>query len=111
ALWAGADQIELEHLIAAVAIQDFCRDSVEYIFGDTLGDQVADTILSALKSAGHIGLSRTEINNLFQRNVPSNQIARALGELSQRRLAEPHKGEAINGRPPEIWMWTGGVAA
>jgi hypothetical protein len=110
ALWAGTDQIELEHLMAAVAVQDFCRDSVEYVFGDTLGDQVADTILSALRASGQNGLTRTEINNLFQRNVPANQIARALGELSRRGLASQQKGEAINGRPPETWRLVDGGA-
>jgi phage/plasmid primase-like uncharacterized protein len=104
ALWARADRIALDHLIAAAAVQEFCAASVEYVFGDTLGDQVADTILAALKTAGLAGLTRTEINNLFSRNVPANQIARALGELSRRGLAFQRKGEAPNGgRPPEIW--------
>jgi hypothetical protein len=104
ALWDGSNQIELEHLIAATAIQEFCHKSVEYIFGDTLGDQVADTILAALKGAVPDGLARTEINNLFSRNVPASQIARALTELSRRGLASQHRGEApAGGRPPEIW--------
>jgi hypothetical protein len=102
ALWAGTDHIELEHLTAAVAVQEFCGKSVEYIFGDSLGDQAADAILTALK-AGQSGITRTEINNLFSRNVPASQIARALGELSRRGLAVQSKGEASNGRPPEIW--------
>jgi hypothetical protein len=111
ALWDGSREIGLDHLIAAVAIEDFCRKSVAYIFGDALGDQVADAILDALKSAAHPGLTRTEINNLFSRNVPANQIARALGELSRRGLAVQQKGEAVNGRPPELWVLTERVAA
>jgi hypothetical protein len=107
ALWAGRDRIEFEDLTAAVAVEAFSRSSVEYIFGDTLGDPVADTILAALKAAS-AGLTRTEINNLFSRNVPANQIARALGELARRGLASRHKGESTNGRPPEIWKWIDG---
>jgi hypothetical protein len=103
AMWARSNCIELEHLTAAVAVQEFCHKSVEYIFGDTLGDPVADTILAGLKAAGQSGLTRTDINNLFSRNAPASQIARALDELSRRRLAAQHKGEAVNGRPPEIW--------
>jgi hypothetical protein len=106
ALWAGADVIELEHLTAAVAVQEYSQASVEYVFGDTLGDQVADTILAALKAAGQRGLTRTEINNLFGRNIPSNQIARAIGELARRGLATRQRGEPANGRPPEIWVWS-----
>jgi hypothetical protein len=103
ALWDGGERIELEHLMAALAVWEFCHKSVEYVFGDTLGDQVADTILSALKTAGPSGLSRTELSNLFSRNVPANQIARALGELSRRGLARQHKNEGSSGRPAEIW--------
>ena len=104
ALWDGTDRIELDHLTAAVAIEEFSRKSVEYIFGDALGDPVADTILAGLKNAGLAGLTRTEINNLFSRNVPANQISRALDELSRRGLAGQRKGESANGRPPEIWF-------
>jgi hypothetical protein len=103
ALWAHKDRIEIEHLMAAMAVWEYCDKSVEYIFGDTLGDQAADTILAALKSAEPSGLSRTEINNLFSRNISANQIARALGELSRRGLATLHKGESVSGRPPEVW--------
>jgi hypothetical protein len=111
ALWAGGDRIELDHLLAAVAVEDFCRKSVEYIFGDMLGDPVADTILDALRAAGASGLTRTEIYNLFSRNVPSNQIARALGDLARRGLASQRRGEALAGRPPEIWVATEGGKA
>jgi phage/plasmid primase-like uncharacterized protein len=105
ALWDGTDTITEAHLLAAVGIEDFSRKSVEYVFGDTLGDQAADTILAALRAAGSSGLTRTDINNLLSRSMPANQIARALGELSSRKLAVQRKGatSAIGGRPPEIW--------
>src|SRR5262249_30528568 len=104
ALLEGKDQIDLSHLTAAVAIEDFGRRSVEYLFGDMLGDQVADTILDALRSAGPQGMSRTEISNLFSRNASASQIARALGELARRGLASQLKGETSAGRPSEIWV-------
>ncbi len=104
ALWDGANQIGQDHLIAALAIEDFCRKSVEYIFGDMLGDPIADTILEALRAAETAGLTRTEINNLFARNVSSNQIANALGELARRGLAAQRRGTVTTGRPPEIWV-------
>jgi len=44
ALWDRTDCISLEHLMAAVAVWDYCFESVQYIFGDMLGDQIADTI-------------------------------------------------------------------
>jgi hypothetical protein len=111
ALWEGNDRIEISHLTAAMAVWEFCLASVEYIFGDTLGDVVADTILAALKHAAN-GLTRTEISSLFSRNVPANQIARGLGELSRRGLAEPRMSPAPSGtgRPAEMWFSAGGQA-
>ncbi len=111
ALWAGSDRIALDHLTAAVAIEEFCQRSVDYIFGDMLGDPVADTILDALHAARSLGLTRTEINNQFSRHVAANQIARALGELARRGLAAQRRGETTGGRPPEIWVAIDGDAA
>jgi hypothetical protein len=104
ALWAGSDRIDLQHLTAAAAIEEFCRKSVDYIFGDMLGDQVADTILAALRAAGSRGLTRTEMSNLFSRNVSSSQIARALSELTRRGLTMQRADHGTGGRPAQIWV-------
>jgi hypothetical protein len=103
ALWDGSGWIGVEHLAAAVAVWEYCQASVEHIFGDALGDVVADTILAALKSASDQGLTRTEITNLFSRNVQANQIARALDELGRGGLAAMRKSESTGGRPAECW--------
>jgi hypothetical protein len=94
---------------AATAIEEFSRKSVEYVFGDMLGDQVADTILDAVRAAGSRGLTRTEINNLFFRNVAASQIARALGELARRGLASQRKDGSGPADPPKSgWQAMGG---
>lgn len=77
---------------------------MSYIFGDALGDPVADTILDALRAAGTTGLTRTEISNLFARNASASQIARALSELARRGLAEQRKCDTGIGRPAELWV-------
>jgi hypothetical protein len=104
ALWDGSDRIMFAHLRPAMAVWEYCSASVEYLFGDMLGDAVADAILSALRGAPN-GLSRTEISAALSRNVPANQIARALDELARCRLAEtrPHRVAGEVGRPAEIW--------
>jgi hypothetical protein len=104
ALWDGTDRIAFAHLRAATAIWEYCSASAEYLFGDMLGDAVADAILAALRRAPK-GLSRTEISGALGRNVPANQIERALNDLASGGLAVPAAGgkSAGPGRRPEIW--------
>jgi hypothetical protein len=81
ALWDGAEVINPDHLMAAVAVLDYCEASVRYVFGDKVGNPVADTILGALKNAYPQGLTRTEIRDLFVRNAAAGAVATALQEM------------------------------
>ena len=49
ALIDGASEIALEHLWAAIAVWEYCDASVQYLFGDSLGDPIADPMLEALR--------------------------------------------------------------
>ncbi|MDP9359734.1 MAG: YfjI family protein, partial [Chloroflexota bacterium] len=54
-LYALADEarrIGVEHLAAALALWDYCAASARHIFGDALGDPIADRILAALRGGG-----------------------------------------------------------
>lgn len=51
ALLDGEKLVQVPHLLAASAVWDYCESSVKYIFGATLGDPVADTILAAVKAS------------------------------------------------------------
>jgi hypothetical protein len=42
--------IKLPHLKAALALWRYYEASVLYVFGDSLGDPIADTILAALRN-------------------------------------------------------------
>ena len=106
ALWDGSSDITFAHLKAAMAVWEYCQASVEYVFGDMLGDVVADGLLSALRQAPD-GLTRTAISGILSRNVPANQIARALEELDRRGLASVRNiGAPGPGRPAETWWAT-----
>ena len=83
ALLDNTEQIDLPHLGAALAVWAFCEDSATQIWGDMIGDDVADTILATLKTAGITGLGRTEISNLFSRHVPSARITMVLETLQR----------------------------
>ena len=101
ALLDATNTIRLEHLKAALAVWDYCDASVRYIFGDDLGDPIADTILAAIRSNPD-GLSRTDISRLFQRHLESSQIARALKLLEETGLIKVSFIKTP-GRSQEVW--------
>jgi hypothetical protein len=105
ALYAVMDEsheIKREHLLAALALWDYSEKSAQYIFGDATGDPVADQILSALRAAGKDGMTRTEISNLFKRNMSSKRIAQALRLLLAARRVR-RKTQRTGGRQAERW--------
>ena len=101
-------QIDVVHIDAALAVWNFCVASARYIFGDLVGDPVADTILRALRGAGADGLSRTDLINLFGRNLSANKIDAALIKLLS--VGKVRRGSikkaAGAGRPRETWFAT-----
>lgn len=96
------------HLRAALAVWRYAEDSARYLFGDALGDPVADTILRALR-ANPEGLTRTDIlKGLFSGH--DRGIDRALALLMERGLARSERRGETGGRPEERWFATGGAA-
>src|SRR5262249_3255281 len=81
ALLDGAGQIDVPHLKAALAFWEYCESSAAFIFGDLLGDPVADEIAPALHHAGPEGMTRTAIRDLFGRHRPADRIGAALALL------------------------------
>ncbi|MCH7498750.1 MAG: DUF3987 domain-containing protein [Nitrospinae bacterium] len=102
ALLDRSSEIRVEHITAGVAVWEYAEASARFIFGESLGDPVADSISSAL-DANSGGLTRTEIFNLFGRHRNAGQISRALTALigtgTVRRVAEK-----TGGRPTERWF-------
>lgn len=78
ALLDASDHIEKVHLEAGLALWTFCDASARRIFGDLLGDTLADEILRALRTAGAQGMSRSDMHGLFNRNRSGDEIGRAL---------------------------------
>jgi hypothetical protein len=108
ALLDGSTSISFDHLRAAVAVWDFCEASATHVFGDAIGDPVADQILRALRQAGAEGMTRTAISHLFGRHQSSDQIGAALGRLMNAKLARAVVKET-SGRPSEVWFAEGKV--
>jgi hypothetical protein len=101
ALLDGAANIDLPHLSAAIAFWEYAEASAAQIFGASLGDDVADEILRALRHSPQ-GISRTAIRDLFGRNQSAGRIGAALALLASRGRARVGFRET-GGRPMEIW--------
>lgn len=104
ALLDRSDEIGEAHLLAALALWDYAERSAEYIFGDALGEPVADRILRELRSSGD-GLSRSAILAAFGHHRRTREIGQALGLLREQGLAASRK-VPTGGRPAEVWVAT-----
>jgi hypothetical protein len=97
-------QVDVAHLEAALAVWDYCDRSARFIFGEALGDRLADRILDELRAVGRLGLTRSQLHELLARNVSVTKLNEALGFLSRLRLVtwkkeKPHGGE----RRTTVW--------
>ena len=107
ALLDKSSHVRTQHLRAALEIWRYCLDSARYIFGDLIGDRLADKILKAFRQAGTDGLSRNEIfRGVCQKNIDGQQITAALTLLEQRGLAKKvtRTTKSTPGRPEERWV-------
>jgi hypothetical protein len=105
ALMDSKDTIDTAHLDAALAVWAYCDQSANLIFGDSLGDPIADEILAALRR-NSAGITRTDIRDLFGRHRTSDQIEAALGMLLKMGRAKSETS-ATRGRPVETWFAVG----
>lgn len=102
ALMDRSYKIKSEHLLAALALWDYSFQSAQFIFGDSMGNPIADEILNALKNNSE-GLTRTDISNYFGRNKKSNEIQQALEALHIKGLVSKTSNQT-GGRTTEIWL-------
>ena len=98
--------VEEQHLKAALAVWSYCEQSAMYIFGNELGDEVADEIRRCLRVAAPEGLTRTELRDLFGRHKSAARIGAALAALQERGLVAMRR-EQTDGRPVEVWFAVG----
>ena len=90
------------HLKAALEVWRYCDDSCCYIFGESLGDPLADKLILELRQAPD-GLSKTKIHHLFKRHQTATQIDRALTQLEQHGRVRK-ESKTTGGRPLETWF-------
>jgi len=111
ALLDGTNQIDLPHLEAALSVWEFCEASAKHIFGDLIGEPLADEILRSLRGVGPEGMTRTDLHRLFNRHQTSASIGAALGILMaagmvRREQRTRNRSMETGGRPVEVWVAT-----
>lgn len=103
AMLDGHLKANIAHLRAALAVWEYCFRSAQWVFGDSTGDSVADEILCSLRSAKLLGMTQTEIRDLFHRNQSGMRIGQALATLQAAGLARSEEVET-GGRPTKRWF-------
>ena len=86
ALLDGAPLVEPPHLEAALAVWRYCEASAYAIFGDLLGDPVADRLFEAIRDAGDEGLDGAGQHAVFGRHVSATRLALARALLESKGL-------------------------
>jgi hypothetical protein len=104
ALADGARAITRAHLEAALALYDYAARSAGYALESTSGNPLAEQIHTALQRSPD-GLTRTQLRDLFQRNLAVAEIAQALATLAHTGRAARQR-TLTGGRPAELWTAT-----
>ncbi len=95
--------VKIEHLEAALALWRYCEDSARFVFGESLGDPVADKILEGLRKAAPAELGRTQISrDILGGNEAKEKIDRGLRALHEAGLAEVRQ-ESTAGPARQLW--------
>jgi hypothetical protein len=103
ALTDGSRSIDVDHLRAAGAVWDYCRSSATYVFGDSMGNPLADRLLRALVDAGIEGLSGREQNRVIGGHTSKAELDAARDLLLRRGLATTYI-EDSGGRPMTVMV-------
>jgi hypothetical protein len=104
ALLDGQKTIDPDHLHAAVALWNYANRSAAWALGHATGDPLAEHIHAALLGAPG-GLTRTQIRDLCQRNLPAERVEHALHALATAGRAQQQRTPTA-GRPAELWTAT-----
>ena len=104
ALADGQRQIGLQHLTAALALQDYAARSAGWALTGATGQPLAEQIHTAL-TANPAGLTRSQISDTLKHNQPAGQLDTALRALQTAGRATVTQ-IATGGRPAQLWTAT-----
>ncbi|MGN6586599.1 MAG: DUF3987 domain-containing protein [Solirubrobacterales bacterium] len=93
-----AKEIQRDHLEAALAVWEYCEASARYLFGESLGNDIADRVVDELRQIAPAGRSRNELRKLFGHHRIAGELDDALRLLATNGLireeVEPTKGRS-----------------
>ena len=98
-------KIQVPHLQAALAIWDYCEASAAFIFGDSLGNPLAERVLQMLQEAGDRGMALAAIYKGLSGHATNEELHPALKDLHSQGLARFEKVKT-SGRPGQVWFAT-----
>jgi hypothetical protein len=105
-IYALADHsvmISAGHLKAALAVWNYAKDSVRYLFGKEIKDAKVVKAFRAIRAAGAEGISRRDISvDVFQGNVSADELNKCFRILEEGGYATKEIRKTT-GRPAEIW--------
>ncbi len=101
ALLDEAATVDIAHLEAAHAVWRYCEASALRVFGDAVGDPVADRILDRLRLAGD-ALTRDEVRKLFSGHESAQRLDGVLATLADAgRIVSEQR--TTGGRPATVY--------
>lgn len=98
-----------DHLYGALCLWKYAETSVKLIFGELVGDRIADEIIEALTKTPE-GLTDTQISGIFHRHQSAERLAAAKVYLADLGLIEPTYSRT-GGRAAVTWVATRRAAA
>ena len=93
------------HLEAALEQWRYCSDSAAFIFGESLGDPLAEAILEVLLSHREShpeGMTRTEVWGCLGRNGDKAELDAAIGAAQRNGSLRTEKRKSLRGRPADV---------
>jgi hypothetical protein len=97
ALLDGESVVGVNHLLAALAVWDYCLESATLIFGQRTGFDIADHILQ-LAEDFPAGVTKTQIQEKLNKNAPRIQMQMAIQELVAQGKIRIERKVADSGR-------------
>ena len=99
----GAHFIELDHLVAALALWDYSKRSCDIIFGSNLPpDSITAKIIEALSTTAE--MTTTDIRRALHNHPKPGALKQALEQLQARsQISGLERASRSGGRPATVW--------